>query len=85
MTDIGKRIRIAQRALERLRPCTMVVTLADGREIVTDGGGAIDLVWDGAPVVKVQATRGGNGMLDGLLTALVEDVNHDHPGVRKED
>lgn len=69
MKSIESRLLTVEQFIERARPSGMTVTLADGRQIVTDGGGAVDLVKQGG-VVTVENAHAGNGYLAELLTAL---------------
>ena len=69
MKSIESRLLTVEQFIERARPSGMIVTLADGRQIVTDGGGAVDLVKQGG-VATVESNRPGNGYLAELLTAL---------------
>lgn len=65
---IEHRISVLEKTIERATP-GMTVTLTDGRQIVTDGGGAVDLVKRGE-AARVECNRPGSGHLDELLTAL---------------
>lgn len=69
MKNLEARLFTLERAVEQARPSGMTVTLTDGRQIVTDGGGAVDLVRQGK-AAKVESNQPGNGYLDELLTAL---------------
>ena len=69
MKNLEARLFTLEQTIERARPSGMIVTLADGRQIVTDGGGAVDLVKQGG-VAKVVSAHTGNGCLAELLTAL---------------
>lgn len=69
MKNLEARLFTLEQTIERARPSGMIVTLADGRQVVTDGGGAVDLVRQGK-AAKVESNQPGNGYLAELLTAL---------------
>ena len=69
MKNLEARLFTLERAVEQARPSGMTVTLTDGRQIITDGGGAVDLVKQGG-VATVESAHAGNGYLAELLTAL---------------
>lgn len=69
MKSIESRPLTVEQSIERSRPSGMTVTFTDGRKIVTDGGGAVDLVKQGG-VATVESAHAGNGYLAELLTAL---------------
>ena len=60
MKAIENRIAVLEQTLEESRPSGMTVTLTNGRQIVTDGGGAVDLVKQGG-VAMVESAHAGNG------------------------
>ena len=67
---IKDRISALEKRIGKLEPCGMTVTLADGREIITDGGGAVDLLWAGEPILMVESNTTGNGVLAELISEL---------------
>lgn len=74
---IKDRLSALEKRIDKLTPCGMTVTLKDGRQIVTNGGGAIDLLWAGESIVRAVDNTGGNGMLSTLLEALAQEGTDD--------
>ena len=48
------------------------ITFADGRTITTDAGSAVDCLWRGEPLLKVEDVSGDCGMLVDLISNLIE-------------
>lgn len=82
--NIDKRLEAMRERVERSRPCRMTVTTADGKVVITDPVGAIQLFHDLGPfgaIASVKADRLEYDGLAGMLTA----VCHPAPNRRIED
>ena len=51
---------------------SLKITFADGRTITTDAGSAVDCLWRGEPLLKVEDVSGDCGMLADLINNLIE-------------
>lgn len=50
----------------------MTIYFTDGRTITTDAGSAVDYLWQGKPLLKVESHSGNNGILADLINNLIE-------------
>ena len=55
---------------------SLKITFADGRTITTDAGSAVDYLWQGEPLLRVENHSGNNGMLADLINNLIEQQPH---------
>ncbi len=72
MKGLYNRLAALERKVDKLHqrlPAKITVTLKDGRQIVTDPVGAIEL-WQGGEVAQVDTERDDYAELCGVLTAL---------------
>lgn len=73
MANIENRLTAIAGKIDRMAGCRMFLVLSDGRQVITDAGGAIDLLFAGARIIRAESS-GKCGMLCGLLTGL-EDAD----------
>ena len=73
MAGVENRLTAIAGKIGKVAGCKMFLTLADGQQIITDAGGAIDLLYSGARIIRAESS-GKCGELCGLLTGL-EDAD----------
>lgn len=74
MANIENRLTAIAGKIDKMAGCKMFLTLANGQQIITDAGGAIDLLYSGAQIIRAESS-GPCGMLCGLLVGLADTTN----------
>ena len=65
------RLDALEKYLKRAKP-SLTIYFTDGTTTTADAGSAVDCLWRGEPLLKVEDVSGDCGMLADLITNLIE-------------